>query len=147
MNHHPSSFCVIYHRVYTKPPTTDKEERILKTELEVLDESFCSNCLGQFSSLEEKQNFWEKGKLIDIKHQIEGDIAYAELYRPEEESRTPLKIGQVVQNGSESDTDWESPPPSPVQGMDPGPITFTRSSNHFQYIQNNGSPANGKITN
>eukprot|EP00536_Pseudo-nitzschia_multiseries_P000190 jgi/Psemu1/426/gm1.426_g len=86
-------------------------------------------------------------ELIDRKHQIERDNAYAELYRLEEGSRTTQKIGCVVQNGSEFDTDWESPPPSPVQGMDTGQLKFTRSSNHLQYIQSNGSPADGKMTN
>eukprot|EP00536_Pseudo-nitzschia_multiseries_P013879 jgi/Psemu1/36778/gm1.36778_g len=83
----------------------------------------------------------------DIKHKIELDNAYAELYRVEEESHTSQKIGRVVQNGSESNTDWESPPPLPVQGMDTGQVKFTQSSNHLRYIQSNGNPANGKITN
>eukprot|EP00536_Pseudo-nitzschia_multiseries_P005878 jgi/Psemu1/13896/gm1.13896_g len=122
------------------------KDRKLKTELEELDASFCSDCLGQFSSMEEKQSFWEQRQLIDTKHNIEREIAYAELYRMEERSRPSPQTDEVSTNTSEYITDYESPPPSPRPGMDTGPITFTWSSNHFQYIQSNGSPANGEIT-
>eukprot|EP00536_Pseudo-nitzschia_multiseries_P005694 jgi/Psemu1/13203/gm1.13203_g len=54
---------------------------------------------------------------MDIKHQIEQDNAYAELYGLEGESSTPKIIGPGVKTGSKSDTDWESPPPSPEQGV------------------------------
>eukprot|EP00536_Pseudo-nitzschia_multiseries_P019670 jgi/Psemu1/62224/gm1.62224_g len=71
---------------------TKKEDRKFKTKLEELDASFCSDCLGQFSSVEEKQSFWEQRKLIDTKHHIERQIAYAELYRTEEQSRPAPKM-------------------------------------------------------
>eukprot|EP00536_Pseudo-nitzschia_multiseries_P006845 jgi/Psemu1/16252/gm1.16252_g len=59
---------------------------------------------------------------MDIKHQIEEDNTYAELYSKKEESSTPKNI-----DSDEDASHWESPPGSPLPGIDLPPPKYTRT--------------------